>query len=107
MKGVQTLFSQLLTTASEDATRRTPGRNRELIARRDERLVHRHYYYLRISKKRYDEIIQLLSEEFDLSGSTIIERLQLENNFQLLKQLTTQQPSLNDLRKRYPWMVWK
>ncbi|MFB6454448.1 hypothetical protein ACE38W_04185 [Chitinophaga sp. Hz27] len=107
MKGVQTLFSQLLTAASEDTTRRTPGRNRELIARRDERLVYRHYYYLRISKKRYDEIIQLLSEEFDLSGYTIIERLQLENNFQLLKQVTAQQPGLNDLRKRYPWMVWK
>ncbi|WP_212006492.1 hypothetical protein [Chitinophaga sp. HK235] len=107
MKGVQTLFSQLLSDPPADASRRTPGRNRDLIVRRDERLVHRHYYYLRICRKRYDEIIHILSIEFDLSGYTIIERLQLDVNFQLLKQLNTQQPSVTALRKLYPWMVWK
>jgi hypothetical protein len=107
VKGIQTLFTQLLTPPAEPATVRTPGRSRELISRRDERLVYRHYYYLRICKKRYDEIITLLSVEFDLSGYTIVERLQLENNFQLLKQITAQQPSLAALRKLYPWMVWK
>ncbi|WP_235938107.1 hypothetical protein [Chitinophaga solisilvae] len=107
VKGAQTLFSQLLSSSPEDTPARTPGRSRTLIARRDERLVYRHYYYLRLCKKRYDQILQVLSEEFDLSAYTIIERLQLEENFRLLKQLTAQQPGLTALRRRYPWMVWK
>ncbi|WP_147323548.1 hypothetical protein [Chitinophaga silvatica] len=107
MKGSQRLFSQLLPTNGQDVGRRTPGRSKELLRKRDERMVYRHYYYLRICKKRYDEIIQMLSEEFDISGHTIIERLQIDINLQLLKQLATLQPDLNDLRKIYPWLVWK
>ncbi|HVI47826.1 MAG TPA: hypothetical protein VM802_23355 [Chitinophaga sp.] len=107
MKGTQVLFTRLLTDDSAQPLRHRPGRSSALLIKRDERLVYRHYYYLRICKKRYDEIMKILSEEFDLSEYTIIERLQLERNFKLLKQIMTQQPGSAELKKLYPWMVWK
>lgn len=51
----------------------TRGRNKELIARRDEMLCRRYHYWTEVERLRFDDTLTLLSqEEFFLSEERIL-----------------------------------
>lgn len=108
MRGAQTLFLQLLEDDETVATTvsRNSGRDKALLQKRDVKLVHRHYYYLKIQKLQYQDILDNLSSEFDLAVYTIIERLQLQENHSLLRRLIKEDKKLPELRKEYPYLNW-
>lgn len=106
-RGSQKLFSNLLfEDAPTTTTTRTIGRDKKLIDQRDKKLVHRHYYYLKLQSLQYPKILENLSLEFDLAEYTIAERLQYENNYRLLKRLILDKTTVQQLRKSYPFLSW-
>lgn len=54
----------------------TRGRNKALVARRDEALCRRYHYWTEIKRRRFDDTLKILSEkEFFLSEERILDIL--------------------------------
>jgi hypothetical protein len=109
MRGSQTLFAELLIEDEGTLTvvARNVGRDKSLLQKRDNALIHRHYFYLKIKRLQYQDILDKLSEEFFIAQYTIIERLQMEENHRLLRRIITNNLQVRDLRKLYPFLVWE
>lgn len=80
------------------------GRNTELIQRRDDKLAARFYYYSQIKRFKYLVIFFYLSQEFDLRERVIMDRLKA--NQPKLDILFEEKPSINELKKRFPYFSW-
>jgi hypothetical protein len=103
MRGQQSLFNNYIETPVSKTTKK--GRSADMIALRDECLMHRYYYHIKLQGKRYDMAIKELSLEFWIKNSNIIYRLQC--NSERLEQIMKQeQPDLKQLRILYPWWAW-
>lgn len=49
------------------------GRSKNLISRRDEKLIRRYYYWTEIQRRRFDDALKILSEdEFFISEARIM-----------------------------------
>lgn len=49
------------------------GRNKNLISRRDEKLIRRYYYWTEVQRRRFDDVLTILSEEeFFISEARIM-----------------------------------
>lgn len=103
MRGQQSLFNNYVESPVKKTARK--GRSADMIALRDECLLHRYYYHIKLQGKRYDMAIQDLSHEFWIKNSNIIYRLQC--NSERLEQIMKQeQPDLKQLKILYPWWAW-
>lgn len=80
------------------------GRNSGLLARRNECLVDRYYYYGNFTDKRFDLIVEQLSAEFFLSVATIPEII--ENHLEQLQQLKKETPSVAYFQRRWGHLKW-
>lgn len=103
MRGQQSLFNNYIESPVKKTTRK--GRSADMIALRDECLLHRYYYHIKLQGKRYDMAIQELSREFWIKSSNIIYRLQC-NSKRLEQIMKQEQPDLKQLRILYPWWAW-
>lgn len=103
MRGQQSLFDNYIEKPVKKATRK--GRSADMIALRDECLLHRYYYHIKLQGKRYDMALQELSTEFWIKNSNIIYRLQC-NSERLEQIMKEEQPDLKQLRVLYPWWAW-
>lgn len=80
------------------------GRNPQLIEKRDNLLIHRFYFKTKVQRKIYDDVLRELEEETFLSKIMIMKILQAKADQALL--IKKQQPSKEDLRRQFPFMVW-
>ncbi|NDD52948.1 hypothetical protein EBZ39_03570 [bacterium] len=80
------------------------GRSAALIAARNERLCHRLYYYRHHTQLRYDVVLQKLSNEFDLTQSTLVQVL--EKLTDEIVRVRAAKPTVAELQGRWGWMVW-
>jgi hypothetical protein len=103
MRGQQSLFNNYLENPDKKAVRK--GRSADMIALRDECLLHRYYYHIKLLSKRYDIAILELSKEFWIKNSNIIYRLQCKSE-RLEQIMKVEQPDLKQLRLLYPCWVW-
>lgn len=103
MRGQQSLFNSFVTRQEEKTVRK--GRSADMIALRDECLLYRYYYYIKLQGKRYDVAIQELSKEFWVKESNIIYRMQC-NTGRLEQIMKQEQPAIKQLRLQYPWWTW-
>ncbi len=103
MRGQQSLFDNYIEKPVKKTTRK--GRSSDMIALRDECLLHRYYYHIKLQGKRYDIAIQELSTEFWIKNSNIIYRLQC-NSERLEQIMKHEQPELRQLKSMYPWWAW-
>lgn len=103
MRGQQSLFNNYVEKTPPPATRK--GRSAAMIALRDECLMYRYYYHIKLLGKRYDAAIQELSREFWVKGSNIIYRLQ-HNSARLEQIMEQEHPTVKQLRILYPWWIW-
>ena len=103
MRGQQSLFDNYIEKPVKNTTRK--GRSADMIALRDECLLHRYYYHIKLQGKRYDMALQELSTEFWIKNSNIIYRLQC-NSERLEQIMKEEQPDLKQLRVLYPWWAW-
>jgi hypothetical protein len=110
-RGSKSIFSPLFTeeaviaTASESAPPGRKGRSQDLIDQRNQLLFSRYYYYAKIIRKQYPDILLLLRQELFIEQRTIIDTLQRHNGE--LQQLRQQNPDVKYFRHKYPWLVWQ
>lgn len=65
------------------------GRNKELIAKRDEKLLRRYYYWTEVQRLRFDDALKVLSEqEFFISEERIMAIIR--NNCRKLTDIVVQ-----------------
>lgn len=109
MRGQYSLFNSLIspnasaTATSADSVLKK-GRSYRLILERNECLLHRYYFYIKINRNQYADVIAILSSEFFLSQERII--ICLNQNRQALKEVLAEAPDVKQLRSRYTWMQW-
>jgi len=105
------LFSQALTLWQEEQQPETIqekeksiGRNPELIAKRNDHLLYRNFYYMAYGDKRWEAIRKLLSDEFYLAETTVFEIVM--DNAARKKEIIRESPTIQKLRDMYPAMKW-
>ncbi len=80
------------------------GRNPQLIASRDNFLLHRFYFKTKIQRKIYGDALKELSNEVWLSKLMIQKIIQAKaDNILMIKK---QQPTVKVLRDVWPHIVW-
>jgi hypothetical protein len=79
------------------------GRSEALVLKRNELLMHRHWYYIKIMGRQYPVTLQLLEDEFFLTQRTIVDIFQRNT---LLKELNTAKPGVKYFKDKYPFMIW-
>ena len=106
MRGQQSIFADILPTITKEKALGI-GRSKELISRRNTKIIYRYYWYTQLQPKRldYSYIIGELSNEFDLSDFRII--IVMQENHAELKQVFTEKPQKKELEKKYPYLCWQ
>lgn len=98
------IFSETL------SAKKQKGRNSDLLAKRNDCLLDRYFYYGKFFGLRYDLIIQKLSEEFCLSSSTLQQII--ESNLSLVSEKKKaynedDEPNIKkQFKEKWPHMVW-
>lgn len=103
LRGHRTAFINLFNENDVISVSDRKGRNEELLHRRNECLAHRHYYYVKIARKQYGDVLAALVLEFHLTERTIVDILQKSEYLKILKQ---QNPDVKFFRKKYPHLSW-
>lgn len=80
------------------------GRSEQFHTRRNELLIHRYYYLVKIQGRQYQATLEQLEQELFIAQATIINNVSEERT--LLKALNAQKPDVSFFKKKYPWIVW-
>lgn len=80
------------------------GRSEALILKRNELLICRYYYCVKILNLQYHVAIIKLENEFFISQRTIIDMI--SKNDGILKTFLITKPTVKYFRDRYPFMAW-
>lgn len=108
MRGTRTLFTSLFTEYQTNVQTATPperkGRSEILISKRNELLICRYFYYVKIVGKKYPAALSALEAEFFIATRTMIDLLNEQSA--LLKKLNEQRPSAKELQERFPAFNW-
>jgi hypothetical protein len=82
------------------------GRNPELLQQRNEKMAYRYYYYAYLKQTRgWEYIVTMLSVEFDISTTTVSKTVTMVLS-ETLKDIFQQKPSVQDLKRKFPYLVW-
>ncbi|PKP09855.1 MAG: hypothetical protein CVU09_09505 [Bacteroidetes bacterium HGW-Bacteroidetes-4] len=100
MRGLKNLYDTYLETAPPKGK----GRSAVEITRRNNLLSARFYYHMHIKRKRFDDILSSLNEEFFISESRIVDLL--NENKPLLDNFMNTKPEPRELKKEFAWFVW-
>jgi hypothetical protein len=102
MRGHQTLFNEII---EESPLRVVKGRSERLDSQRNQCLVERWLYMMKVTGWRYDLMLRMISTDFFLSERTIINVLD-ENN-SMLRSIRNDLPTRKDLEKKWPQFSWE
>lgn len=80
------------------------GRDPQLIEARDTFLLHRYYYYAKLLRKQYADVLHNLGKETFLS-KTQVQRI-VQNKLEQVLEIKRAAPTAKDLQKMYPYIVW-
>lgn len=105
MRGQRSLYDDYQVPLMAVPKREGIGRNKQLHASRNRRLLYRYYYYIKLLNKSYPYTITQLSLEFDLSEDRVITSIG-ENSTLLKVIMHEERPAVEQLCILYPWMVW-
>lgn len=100
MRGRQKLYDDLIQPKPEPA-----GNGKRLfMAKRDEALTYRYYFYTVLIGYSYEKTLGLLEDEFYLSERAVIARL--DANYNMLKDLLSEKPRVSQIKQKYPYYSW-
>ena len=99
----QRLFNGLIDEEEPKFSRR--GRNEALIKRRNECLLYRYYYYSKIKRMRYGDVLKTVGEEFYIAPRTLSDIL--AEQAVSLKTIFKENPSIKELEKKFNYLNWK
>lgn len=104
-RGAHTFNSLFVDTPIILEDKKLKGRNIDLVAIRNEELLHRYLYYGLYTDKRSDAILDQLVIERHLSKR----RLQdiFCENVDILRKMRENPPTIKELREKYPHLVWQ
>lgn len=102
MRGKQILYNDIIPSSIEELGKKS--RRNTFIEERDDALAHRYYYHAHLCRRRYDDCLKSLSEEFFLSHNVIIQRLSKRTD--LIKSLVSSNVAPVELRKLYGHFNW-
>ena len=107
MRGVNAYNS--LFTAGENERKKenkkcSKGRSIDLLKKRNECIYGRFYYYSKLHKKRYEEVINLLRNEFFLTENRIVVLIQSAPT-EALRAFDSW--DIKDFEKKYKFLNWK
>jgi len=100
-RGKSVLYNQLIPNSV--AKNKGNGRKPYLEARHSA-MACRYYYHAYICRRRYDDCLNHLSEEFFLSPQQIVN--QLQSRLALINSMVEDDMPPAELRKRYPFFDW-
>ena len=101
MRGEQ-IFKKLVTENDDSLSRK--GRNAELLALRNKCLEARYYYYAYHKKKSYEDILQILTNEFYLTKERVIRIIQ--HRAATIKELKAEKVTIYKLQSTWPQYKW-
>jgi hypothetical protein len=106
-RGTNTLFGNIFNEPVLTSANTKKGRNSSLNEKRNKFLLSRYYFYCTFFNKKlsYSWIVEKIAEENYLSPVTIPEII--ENYFYILNEIKNQKPSLQELRRQYPHIMWE
>ncbi len=116
--GMQRQFELILDveTKSPDRSKRRRARpdveptdgktsRQEHVRRRNLEMIARYYYWTEIRRRRFDDVIRILSEEFHVEDRTISNALLDLGDY--LNGLYRDKRDVRELRKEYPGRNWE
>jgi hypothetical protein len=77
---------------------------KEAMSKRDEKILHRCFYYARYAKCDYRKALAQLGEEFDLSEKVVEKIIEINEPFLAALKAKPLTPYL--LKKKYPYFSW-
>lgn len=80
------------------------GRSKELIERRNNKILVRYYYHNSICNKKWNEAIECLINEFDLDDRTISNII--KSGADHIHDMRQKKPSVDSLKKLFAWPKW-
>ncbi|KAA2245508.1 hypothetical protein F0L74_05995 [Chitinophaga agrisoli] len=107
MRGNRSIYTSLFedqTVLNTTPTTERKGRSEMLILRRNEALICRYYYYVRLQAFQYERALKTLANEFFIQERTIVDML--AKNSGILKELRASDPTVKYFREKYAWMRW-
>jgi hypothetical protein len=106
LRGHRSIFTSLFPddTTTAPAVVERKGRSEVLLLKRNEALICRYYWLVKIEAKQYQITLAQLEDEFFISERTIIDILQ--QNSGILKALVTDKTNTSFFKKKYPWLSW-
>lgn len=87
-----------------DAPPERRGRSEALIIKRNELLISRYYYYVKVRRSQYKDALESLENELFITERRIVDVIQ--HNSKLLRELHEMKPDLQYFRGKYPFMRW-
>lgn len=101
------LFNNLMNESRNDLKEKYAkrGRNKDLVANRNECLLYRYYYYSKLQKLRYDEVLELMGREFFLANRSITDIIMSKS--ESLKIVFKEKLSIQELEKKFNFLNWK
>lgn len=105
IRGHVSIYKSLFEEPIAEKVNKKKGRNVGLLKKRNELIVHRYWYLIKIKDLNYPcALDQLKNEEFFLTQRTI--SLAIQSNFHILSEIKAIRPDVSFFRKKYPFMVW-
>jgi len=113
-RGILSLHKYVFKESQTSPSIENRGRSKELIAKRNECLLDRYYYYSNFSiplqgkiegKLDYHSILKLLQEEFFINGEFTIPQL-IESCYDVLIEIRNKRPGKSYFKNRWPHMIW-
>lgn len=100
------LFNKLMNESRNDLKEKhgKRGRNKNFLANRNECLLYRYYYYSKLKKLRYDEVLELVSRDFFLANRSIRDITTAES--ESLKIVFKEKLSIKELEKKFTFLNW-
>lgn len=80
------------------------GRSEQLHQLRNEMLVHRYYYHVKIGGKQYAKTLEILQQELFISERTIVNTV--SECSAMLRELNEKKPTLKYFNDKYPFFKW-
>jgi hypothetical protein len=81
------------------------GRSEVLIEKRNDLLVHRYFFYVKILGRQYEKTLQILESELFIAQHTIVNVMTQDKT--LLKELNSAKPSVRYFKEKYPFINWE
>jgi len=102
MKGHQTLFNDII---EESPLRIVKGRSERLDNLRNQCLVERYLYMMKVTGWRYDLMLNLIAKDFFLSERTVTNIL--DENYHIVSSVRNNIPAKKELEKKWPHYNWE